>query len=188
MLLPGSVHTVTLVERWHWQSSFFPICCIETHLFSCCFFHTWCARISSQKGWTSTHSLVCAYLPKVALSKFSQPWLGGVGQVCWFCSPYQRLSAYFQMHRWERLLLGLLTSCCWISQVPQRHFYGWMPNYLLNIGRAESRDVLHCHDADILKAGCFKLLSEFWMEYLPYIWNLCNCTAHLTFSHIITLI
>lgn len=94
MLLPGSVHTDTLVEGWHWQSSFFPICCIETHLFSCCFFHTWCARISSQKGWTSTHSLVCAYLPKVALSKFSQPWLGGVGQVCWFCSPYQRLSAF----------------------------------------------------------------------------------------------
>lgn len=136
MLLPDSVHTVTvtLVEGWHWQSSFFSFCCIETHLFSCFFFTRGVLESSPQKGWTFTHSLVCAYLPKVAVSKFSQPWLGGVWQVCWFRSPYHGLSAYFQMHMWERLLLGLLTCCCWVSQVPQEHFYGWVPNYLLNIG------------------------------------------------------
>lgn len=73
MLQPDSVHTVTvtLVEGWHWQSSFFSFCCIETHLFSCFFFHTWCARIFPPEGLDFyTFSRLCLFAQGGTLQVF----------------------------------------------------------------------------------------------------------------------
>lgn len=74
-------------------------------------------------------SPIHGYLPTLALWVFPN-WkkLGRVREIYWFCSPYQSLSAYYQMHRCWRLLLGLLAN---VSGSHDSHrgtsVNGWMP-------------------------------------------------------------
>lgn len=126
------------------------------------------------------YSLVCGCLPSAALSRFSPTTADRVGAGCWFCRPYQGLSFCSQMHKWARLFPGCLPSIAAGSHKFHRDFCGWMPNWLLKTG-TKSRAVLHHLDADVLKAGCFKLLWEFCIEHLPCVlktYLVVQCTLH----------
>lgn len=76
-----------------------------------------------------TLSFICGYLPKAALQIFlSQPGRA-CSQLLLICIPYQGLSAYYQIHRWAKVLLyPLVYGAGSHNSYTSTFVCGWMSN------------------------------------------------------------